>query len=773
MSSRYINLTTIESLHPGCGILLAGDFNRLNIHRLSNQFRMKQLVNLPTRADQTLDLILTNFHQFYAKNSLSIFPPFGLSDHNVVVLNPSERPTSPNGKKVVIRRDTRSSRKKELGRYLSAIDWDIIQHENNCEGKEKLFRTIIKTGMDLLMPLKEDKLHCNNPPWLTVEFKNLIKRRQRAFANNNTTLYRYYRNQVNRERKSLRSKYFSRKVNHLKHTKPSSWWNAVKRISGMQPASNSENLLSQIHVNHVDTGNPLSVANKINTAFLEPMQEYQPLTNNLASVDYNDPDNEIFELTEYTTCNILQKLNPRKAGGPDEIPNWLLKEYAEILSQPICSILNSSYKEQKLPPAWKFANVVPIPKTKPVTDINKNLRPISLTPTISKVAEEFIVIKYIAPAVLKEIDPNQYGAIPKSSTIQALISMIHQWSQATDSTGAAVRITLFDYRKAFDLIDHQILVKKIQSLSIPRNICCWVVDFLTNRYQRVKLSNTYSQWEHVRSGVPQGTKLGPWLFLLMINDLQVDDMCNWKYVDDTTLSEVVLKGSHSRTQHAASFVENWSLLNKLQLNPDKCKELRIDFKQQKDQFDPIIINNQQLKVVDHVKILGLTISNTLQWTHHISEVVKKANKRLYCLTQLKRAGVPISDIVNFYCTCIRPTLEYGAEVFHHSLPKFLENDLERVQKRSLAIIFPGEEYNQILQLSGLTSLYDRRHNLCKKLFRLMTLDNSHKLNNLLPPKNDQKYNLRHKRAYTLPIIHTKRFQNTFIPSMSNFQVASN
>ena len=122
--------------------------------------------------------------------------------------------------------------------------------------------------------------------------------------------------------------------------------------------------------------------------------------------------------------------------------------------------------------------------------------------------------------------------------------------------------------------------------------------------------------------------MGPWLFLLMISDLRVDDMANWKYVDDTTLSEIVPKGSCSRTQHAVSTVENWSSLNRLQLNPEKCKELRIDFKQQKQDFDPIIINNEQLQVVDHAKILGLTISENLQWTYHISEVVKKANKCL-------------------------------------------------------------------------------------------------------------------------------------------------
>ena len=180
----------------------------------------------------------------------------------------------------------------------------------------------------------------------------------------------------------------------------------------------------------------------------------------------------------------------------------------------------------------------------------------------------------------------------------------------------------------------------------------------------------------------------------------------------------------------------------------------------------IQINNEQIQVVDHAKILGLTISENLQWTYHISEVVKKANKRLYCLIQLKRASVPIPDIVNFYCTCIRPTLEYGAEVYHHSLPKYLGNELERVQRRSLAIIFPGKECNQTLQLSGLKSSYDRRQDLCKRLFQSVAKDVSHKLHKFLPLKNEPMYNLRHKRAYNLPLIHTKRFQNTFIPSMS-------
>ena len=177
------------------------------------------------------------------------------------------------------------------------------------------------------------------------------------------------------------------------------------------------------------------------------------------------------------------------------MPSWLLREYADLLARPITSVLNSSFSEQRLPQTWKSADVVPIPKEQKVEDISKHLRPISLTPSISKLAEDFVVSSHFRPAVLEVIDPDQFGAIPKSSTTQALTSMLHQWLEATDGTGAAVRVVLFDYRKAFDLIDHGILVPKILSLSIPRGVAQWVINFLTSRKQRVKLSSScYSNW---------------------------------------------------------------------------------------------------------------------------------------------------------------------------------------------------------------------------------------------------------------------------------------
>ena len=219
-------------------------------------------------------------------------------------------------------------------------------------------------------------------------------------------------------------------------------------------------------------------ANAINSAFLETTKAFTPLQ----AIPPFDANLDVLILSENDVSVALSKLNPRKASGPEGVPNWVLREYGDILSRPITSLLNSSFAEQQLPSSWKLADIVPLTKQKPAKDINKPLRPISLTPTTSKVAEDFVVTAHVAPAVLKTIHPDQFGRIPKSSMVQALTSMLHHWMQASDGTGSAIRVVLFDYHKAFDFIDHHLLSCKIMSLDISRGVARWVIDSLAHRY---------------------------------------------------------------------------------------------------------------------------------------------------------------------------------------------------------------------------------------------------------------------------------------------------
>ena len=178
------------------------------------------------------------------------------------------------------------------------------------------------------------------------------------------------------------------------------------------------------------------------------------------------------------------------------------------------------------------------------------------------------------------------------------------------------------------------------------------------------------------------------------------------------------------------------------------------------------MNSKEFEQVDSVKVLGVTISNTLQWKCHVSEIIKKANKRMYFLILINRAKVPASDIVSFYTTCIRPVLEYCAPLYHNALPDYLCKDIERVQKRALSIISPALSYQDSLQSFKINTLKVRRNNHCQKFFNKVVSEPEHKLHHLLPAKNKCSYNLRSQRAFAAEKTGTKRFSSTFIPSVS-------
>ena len=149
-----------------------------------------------------------------------------------------------------------------------------------------------------------------------------------------------------------------------------------------------------------------------------------------------------------------------------------------------------------------------------------------------------------------------------------------------------------------------------------------------------------------------------------------------------------------------------------------------------------------------------------------SDMIKKANKRIYFLILLKRARVPSNDILNFYCTCVRPVLEYCAPVFHHSLPAYLCNDIERVQRRALSVIAPASSYHETLSRFNLCTLKERRSGLCEKLFTSIMLDKEHKLHHFLPEQNLSTYSLRKPRPFKNFKARTNRFKNTFFPAMT-------
>ena len=301
----------------------------------------------------------------------------------------------------------------------------------------------------------------------------------------------------------------------------------------------------------------------------------------------------------------------------------------------------------------------------------------------------FVIDQELKPLVLECMDPNQFGFIPDSCTTFALISMLHHWFEASDGTGAHVRAALLDYKKAFDLVDHNLLIAKLFSLGAKPIIVNWVADFLRDRYQRVKLNfDCFSDFKPVPAGNPQETRIGPWLFLVMINDLTTSNTLSsiWKFADDTTVSEIVPKFGASVLQDTVHDVLRWSNDNRLKLNSLKCKELRIDFRRETNLVTvPLEVNGNAFEIVKSVKILGVTIRNGLKWNDHVDNITAKASRRIYLLKQLKRAGIDRKALIQFYCACIPSVLENACQAFHSSLPAYLSDQIERVQKRVLRV----------------------------------------------------------------------------------------
>ena len=413
-----------------------------------------------------------------------------------------------------------------------------------------------------------------------------------------------------------------------------------------------------------------SLANKINSYFVGLTNHFLPLCQEAPPLSVPDE----FLISEHEAYRSLSSLLVSKAAGPDNIPNRILKEFAVELAPIIKDIHNQSLREGYIPSLLKSSFVSPIPKVTPPETIEKDLRPISLTSTVAKVMEGFTCSRLI-PMLDGKIDPRQYSRKVHSTT-DALIYMLQAIYEAVDSGEACARIFFTDFSKGFDLIDHTILMRELAKLDVHTAILSWIGAFLTNRKQAVRIGQTLSDWLPMKGGVPQGTKLGVILFIVMTNKLLSDWPLHIKFVDDTSALEIIPRNSTSLLNIVASDIHNFAATHNRRLNPVKCKEMRINFLHNSNcLINPIILGEDVIECVNKYKILGVIIDKDLKWNSHIEYITEKVCKKLYSLRVLRRAGVSQANILKIYLRIVRPVLEYATPVWQ-AIPDYLSDVIE-------------------------------------------------------------------------------------------------
>jgi len=388
------------------------------------------------------------------------------------------------------------------------------------------------------------------------------------------------------------------------------------------------------------------------------------------------------------------------------------RDFCEKLSGPVCAIFNASVREGFVPPCWKEAHVIPVPKIHPPKAIESDLRPISLTATLGKILESFVGA-WILERIENQLDSHQYGGLRGRSTTHALVDALHHWHSAVDK-GQSVRTVFIDYAKAFDHVDHNILVAKMIAFGLPDVIIRWICSFLSDRRQRIKIGNVLSDWQLISAGMAQGSYLGPLTFIILIDSLKSACLTH-KFVDDTTLSEILDKRSTSMMQQFVDELIEWSRQHAMSVNGRKTKEMLIGLIR-KEPPSPLVLNGAVIDRVKSFKLLGVHISDDLKWSHHIDAICSKAASRLHFLKLLARSGASQEDLVCFYTAVVRPILEYACPVWHSSLTVAQVDALESIQKRAMRRMCKTTDHKLACIYLGIDDLHSRREHLTLSFF---------------------------------------------------------
>ena len=608
-----------------------------------------------------------------------------------------------------------------------------------------------------------------NLPWLTKPIVHAIRRRNTLFKAHKRTKssaayqkYRAARNKVTAMLRLSKAKFFQK----FKSQSSKEFWKIIKLFNKQE--SSIPTLRS---VDGVEVTDAQDKATLLNSFFYTCFNNSSPpLTNQSPHLVSSECPLDLL-CTEDEVYDLIVQLDPSKSTGPDGISARMLRGTVDVIVPSLTKLFNLSLSSGIFPEAWKLARIVPVPKA---GDLSRpsNYRPISILSVVSKLLERHVhhlLLQHLNAYPCYSISSRQWGFLPGRSTASALLSVTYDWLQQLE-LGNEVCSVFFDLKKAFDSVPHHLLLQRLLQINTNPFIVQWVRSYLTCRSQSVVVSGEHSSSLSVLSGVPQGSVLGPLLFLIFINEVtyQISPGSTMSlFADDIALYRPVsCIEDYTILQSDVTAIVNWVANSLLSLQPAKCCYMVISRKRcLRLHPPPILVNNSPLVLVNNVKYLGIQINSDLSWSAHVTSLCNKARRLIGLLYRRFYKHAASSTLLQLYKSFIRPHLEYCSVVWNPYLVCDIEA-LEKVQRFALRVCLKNwsASHEQLYDQSNVLPLSARRTkaSLCY-LFKLV--------NNMIvypdPPLHFRViwYNSRHSHVQQLQDIHcrTAQFQHSFFP----------
>lgn len=715
-------------------LIIVGDFNYPNINwencvstdgenSDSDQFTeclrdcfMIQHVDRPTRyrGDQrpsVLDLVITVEENVVS--DLQYLAPLGNSDHCTLIFDYQCKVETVTTKTQKFKYDKGDY--DGMRDLLSNVEWNSELDDKNTQEAWDCFSDHLENAMQNHIPKHTTggRRYKKRQSYMDKQGMRLVKAKQRTWKHYTDTQdsydYQKYctaRNKLRKYTREIRQNFEEALAQEVK-SNPKAFWKYTK--SKLTVKSGVADLKDEKGTAQSEDNTKADMLN----AFFSSVFTNEDV-NNVPVLEERVDGEELSDtyFTEESIIKQLQKLKISKSSGPDGFHPRVLKELATCIATPLNIIYRKSLDSGELPTQWKQGQVTPIFKKGDRSNPG-NYRPVSLTSVLCKVMESLIrevVMKHMTSHNL--FCDEQHGFVPGRSCMTQLLVCLDEWSEALDR-GDPLDTVYLDFKKAFDTVPHKRLLNKVESYGIRGNISTWISDFLQGRSQRVSVNGSTSKWSDVTSGIPQGSVLGPLLFVIFINDLPDAVGCVTRiFADDTKMYGIATTDNdREKIQEDIEKLSEWSDKWQLKFNTSKCSVMHLGWNNPNHSYSMKDNNGQQrqLETTEKEKDLGVLVDNKLTFHQHVNSAVGKANR---VLGVIKRTFATRDSTVikKLYTTMVRPTLEYG------NAPRIQQyagdiDKLERVQRRATKLCKDIKDlpYEERLQRLMLPSLHYRRN----------------------------------------------------------------